>query len=40
LSLAVASLLDVGVDHATDIIGGLRTWRATGRRNRQDLIDA
>lgn len=29
-SLAAASLQDVGVPHATDLVGGSRAWRAAG----------
>ncbi|MCW2547080.1 MAG: Rhodanese domain protein [Mycobacterium sp.] len=29
-SLAVASLLDLGLHRATDITGGFRAWRAAG----------
>ncbi|MEP6463660.1 MAG: rhodanese-like domain-containing protein [Frankiaceae bacterium] len=30
-SLAAAALLDLGISHATDLIGGYRAWRAAGR---------
>ncbi len=29
-SLAAAALLDLGISHATDLIGGYRAWRAAG----------
>src|SRR5689334_7071605 len=29
-SLAVASLLDLGATHVTDVIGGFEAWRAAG----------
>lgn len=29
-SLAAATLLDFGLRHATDVIGGFRAWRAAG----------
>ena len=29
-SLAVASLLDLGLEHATDVVGGFSAWREDG----------
>jgi rhodanese-related sulfurtransferase len=29
-SLAAATLLDLGFDHATDVIGGFEAWLAAG----------
>jgi rhodanese-related sulfurtransferase len=33
-SLAAATLLDLGVDGATDLVGGYRAWRETVKRPR------
>jgi rhodanese-related sulfurtransferase len=33
-SLAAAALLDLGVDGATDLVGGYRAWKATIRGSR------